>query len=153
MIDAGLRSASALCANNVSPRVTDVTMTPHVPPRVWAPSTMPRSLASAEADRGDDHDGPTGAVARAVRTGVRRGVVRPRVVARLRCGTALLVAPAPTAATEGATLPSVFPCAAMPGAASKASSTSMNDTYVVRLVSTCVITDCIGKGQLAFQCL
>src|SRR5688500_106342 len=98
MIDAGLSRTSALWANNVSPRVTDVTITPHVPPRVCAPSTIPKSVASADAVRGDDHDGPTGAAARAVRTGVRRGVRR---VVRRRCGVTLLGAtpfdaPSPT---------------------------------------------------------
>src|ERR1700741_2005103 len=123
MMDAGLRSASALCANNVSPRVTDVTMTPHVPPLVCAPSTAARSIARADAVRGDENDA-TGAGARAVRTGVRRGVAPAREVLRRRCGgvAALLVAPPPTAATDGATAtpPSALVCARTPVAVNRA---------------------------------
>src|SRR5688572_21987673 len=82
MIEAGFNSSSAFDAKRVSPRVTDATMTPQIPPRVCARRIDARSVDRAIVVRGDVQAGPTGTVERAVRTGVRLAAVRRRDVWR-----------------------------------------------------------------------
>src|SRR5687767_12649164 len=100
MIDAGFSSMSGFDANSVSPRVTDVTITPQRPLRVCAARIPARTVFNAAAPRGDDHEVGAGAE-RAVRTGVRRAV-RRREGLRRCCGATegAFFAASPTAATE-----------------------------------------------------
>jgi len=98
-----------------------------VPPRVLPPSTPARSTARLLAVRGEVHDGPTGAAARVVRTGVRRARRRD---GDLRCCAAAGEDASPAARTDGETLPSDVPCARASAPVVEAMKTRTAPTHV-----------------------
>src|SRR5688500_11674488 len=127
MMDAGFNSTSGFIEYSVSPRVTEVTITPQTPLRVCARSTEPRSAASAGAERGDEYEDATGVAARAVRTGVRRALERRRVGWR-RCAAD---SGSPTARKIGETRTAAS--CAPPGAPKAAkATTAMQESVMLR---------------------